>query len=144
MFTQALEIAFKTKLKAYATTAQIAVDWGDEIEYDPIKEPWLRPRLNPFPTAPGPTNRGRFMGTMRGLYSVECMTPKESGHAAAYALADAVALYFFPATNTPQILPSDDCVIRLEAMPSADRLPPFEIFNRAVAHIPYLVYAFAA
>ncbi|MCK5747080.1 MAG: hypothetical protein KAH44_12730 [Oricola sp.] len=140
MFTEALETAFKTKLKAFAQTNTLAVDWGDEKEYKPVKANWLRPRLNPAPTVPGPTQAGPLRGTLRGMYSVECMTPIESGHAAAYALADDIGQHFMPDWSEPGYLDSDDCVIRLR-VPTIDRLDPFPVFNRAVIHIPYLVYA---
>lgn len=140
MFTEALETAFKTKLKAFAQANTLAVDWGDEKEYQPVKSRWLRPRLNPAPTIPGPTQAGPHRGTLRGLYSVECMAPIEQGHAAAYALADDIAAHFMPDWAEPAYLDSDDCVIRLRA-PSTARLDPFNVFNRAVVHIPYLVYA---
>lgn len=143
MLSEALEIAFKAKLKTYAASAQIAVDWGDEKEYEPIKEGWLRPRLNASNTKPGPTNRGVHRATLTGIYSVECMLPIEDGLQAAYNLADAVADHFMPNWTEPQYLDSDDAVIRVKT-PSVLRLQSFTNHNRAVTHIPYLVYAKAS
>lgn len=144
MFTQPLKAAFKAKLLTYAAANELAVDWGDLKDYHPEKVAWLRPRLNPNPTVPGPTQSGPHRGTLRGMYSIECMTPIEQGDEAPNALADAIADHFFPAWAEPQYLDTADDGFRTHLYaPSVMELPPFTDENRAVAHIPYLVYAIA-
>lgn len=143
MFEDALETAFSARLLTYATAQEIAVDWGDGKNYETIKESWLRPRLNPSDTEPGPTEKGPLRGTLRGLYSIECMVPIEQGHDALWLLAKNVANHFLPDWSEPGYLESDVCVIRLR-VPSVKRETPFKHHNRAVAHIPYLVYAMSA
>ena len=145
MFTEELDDAFAAKLREFAVAQTLHVDWGDQKDYEPdARTKWLRPRLNPNPTKPGPASRGRFMGTLRGRYSVECMTPFSDGRGAAFSLADFVSLHFFPAEHNPQQLIAPSVVIRLEDIPSVDRLVSLKHHNRAVAHIPYLVYAKSA
>lgn len=143
MFEDALETAFSAKLLTYATTNEIAVDWGDGKSYETIKAPWLRPRLNPTDTEPGPANKGPLRGTLRGLYSIEVMYPVEDGYDPLWLLAKNIGNHFMPDWAEPGYLDSDDCVIRLR-VPSIKREQAFTHHNRVAVHIPYLVYAMTA
>lgn len=144
MYSQALKAAFKARLLVYATAQAIAVDWGDMKNFNPVKESWLRPRLLPSPTKPGPSQLGPLRATFRGIYAVECMTPIEAGDEAPNELADAIANHFMPSMTEPVYLDTSSSGIRTHLyVPSVLELPPLDIHNRAAVHVPYLVYAIA-
>lgn len=142
MLSAPLKAAFKAKLLTYATANSLAVDWGDMKDYRPSpKVAWLRPRLDPGKTIPGPTQSGVHRGTLRGLYHIECMTPTEAGDEAPNELADAIADHFFPNWSEPQYLDTSASGFRTHLItPSVIELPPFDTFNRAAALVPYLAY----
>lgn len=142
MYSAALTTAFDARLLVYASAQNLAVDWGDRKDYRPAREKWLRPRLNEGKTEPGPSNAGPLRGTFRGLYSVECFAPIADVNTAVAALADAVAAHFFPGAE-PRYLDNDASLTIHLGVPSVMRQPADDDFNRAVTHVPYLVYAIA-